>query len=435
MKPNYLILTPIAIFLILLSACKNEDEIASLKTTATAIDDVAAQNTTLSALSGGLVTTYKGLTITFSNNSSIGTISRPTTGFTSVPSPAYDYSVDLVRDVAAQTIRLFHGGRFKDAMSDGDHTLARKVSYAGSANIANWQSSSSWISPPLYPSGTELPRGLWRQPEDVPGGNPNAWDAGNYMDPEVIKVGGVYYQFTQCEITGSRNVDGSPTVSPGSGVWADRIQLYTSTSGEGGWTKYLPGGVNRGVITNIPAAERSTRKFGHHEMMYEAGAAKPWVMYVYSHLNNVPKGYFRIKSTTPHTFDWSTAQLCSGFSQLGNKTGYVDVPGGRLYMRISHTANSAGKRVPTFRFSSDGLNFDDGSAIVELIGHPSLNTYFLGFTTDYGTGANAPLTTGGTQFSFQYGGAASTSAVAPDIFNSDIWLGKTNMTVTGTLVP
>lgn len=172
-----------------------------------------------------------------------------------------------------------------------------------------------------------------------------------------------------------------------------------------------------------------------HEMMYEAGAAKPWVMYVYSHLNNVPKGYFRIKSTTPHTFDWSTAQLCSGFSQLGNKTGYVDVPGGRLYMRISHTANSAGKRVPTFRFSSDGLNFDDGSAIVELIGHPSLNTYFLGFTTDYGTGANAPLTTGGTQFSFQYGGAASTSAVAPDIFNSDIWLGKTNMTVTGTLVP
>ena len=382
------------------------------------------------ALASSLVTTYKGLTITFNNNLAYGTITRPYTGFTVGQEKAYDYSVDLVKDITNSVHRLFHGGRFKDYASDGDHVFERKVSFAGAGNIANWNSSSSWISPPLYPSSTELPRGLWRQPQ-ANGADPNNWDAGNNMDPEVIKVGSRWYCYTQTEITGNRRID-QYNETPGAGVWADRIKLYTSTNGEGGWSKYLPGGEDRGVVINLPAADRRKIQLDHHEMMYEAGAAKPWVMYVFWHLDGVAKGHVRIRSTTPHTFDWTTRESCSGMSQIGNKVGYVDVTGGRLYCRITFRTSASGKKVPTFQFSSDGLSFSNGSTPIELIGHPSLNLYFLGFATFDGTGK---MGTDPTNLTTEYGGSASVSPAAPEIFDADIWLGRTKIDISGTLVP
>ena len=387
-------------------------------------------NLTSSAFSS---TVYKGLTITISNNFEIGTIPRPTTG----GEPAYDYSAFLMKD--GNDMRLFQGGRFRDGISDGDHIFSRKVLATSAGDINAWRAATSYVEPtlnPPAPSSGEHPRPLWRQSEDT-GTDPTTWDSGNYLEPECIKVGGVYHLYNQVEIRAGDYID-FPTNEVAGPSPADRIRLQTSNNGEWGWTKLLPGGENRGMVINLPSATRRQIKLTHQEMIYEPGTALPWVMYVFWFDNGVAKGHVRMRSSDRGTFDWNTKEAVSGMAQLGNQIGYGDVPavgGGtaRLYVRITHVADANGIRVPSFQFSTDGLSWGFGSTPLQFIGHPTLSNFFLGMSTVDGTGQleyAAP-----DKFAMIYASSACIRASAPEIFNSDIWLGKTHLGFSGALQP
>lgn len=376
-----------------------------------------------------LSTVYKGLTITFHDGSSMGTANSGRNG-----ANIYDYSANIMVD--GNMTRLYHGGRYLDATSDGDHILARKVvdTYAG--NITYWNSSASWVQPTLVPAATVNPSAIWRQGEDV-GWDPKIWDSGNYLEPECIKVDGTYYMFSQVEIRAGDYIDvpANEVAGPSS---ADRIRLVTSPNGEANWVRVFPNGEYRGVVINLPVADDQQIKLTHQEMIYEPGKVKPWVMYVFWQNNYVNQGHVRIRSATPHTFDWNDRKWVSGMSQLGNQVGYTDVPktgGGttRLYFRITN-ADDAGRRVPSFQFSSDGLTWEFGSTVLKLWGHPTLNNYFLGFSTVDGTGQLKSYGAA-NNYNILYASCASVGAGSADIWNSDIWLGKTQMQLTGTLTP
>lgn len=386
-----------------------------------------------SSISAVSTTIYKGLTITISNNYAIGTILRPTTGGES----AYDYSPFLMKD--GNYMRLFHGGRFRDAVSDGDHIFQRKVLATTGGNISAWTAASAMVEPTLNPPSTgDHPRPLWRQWEDT-GYDPKIWDSGNYLEPECIKVGGLEHLYAQFEIRPGDFID-TPATEVAGPTAADRIRLQTSTNGIN-YNKVLPGGVSRGNVINLPAADRRSLKLTHQEMIYEGNKAKPWVMYVFWIKNGVAQGHVRMRSADPDTFDWNDRKACSGMAQLGNQIGYGDVPktgGGttRLYFRITYVTSSSGQTVPSFQFSTDGLIWSFGSTALEFIGHPTLNNYFLALSTVDGTGQlELDSPTNPNKFAMLYATSASTSATAPGIFGSDIWLGKTHLGVSGTLTP
>ncbi|MBB5437632.1 hypothetical protein HDC92_001304 [Pedobacter sp. AK017] len=388
------------------------------------VDDVTTAATVLS-------TVYKGITITFHQNYAVGTVNsgRGAANY-------YDYSGFMMLDQSTTQYRLYHGGRYLDAYSDGDNIFSRRVIKTGGGSLANWNSTASYVEPALNPTATVHPSAFWRQPEDV-GYDPHIWDSGNFLEPECIRVGGLYYLFSQVEIRPGDYIDFPATEVAGPSP-ADRIRLHTSVNGGSQWQKVFPGGVNRGVVYNLPAATRRQIKLTHQEMIYEPGTDKPWVMYVFWQNNGVNQGHVRIRSADPGTFDWPTREACSGMAQLGNQIGYTDVPksgGGtaRLYFRIT-MASDNGHLVPSFQFSSDGLIWGFGSATLKLVGHPTLNNYFLGFSTVDGTG-QLPPEGAANNYNMLYVSSAAVGSGNADIWNSDIWMGKTQMQLTGTLTP
>lgn len=323
-----------------------------------------------------------------------------------VEEPAYDYSVHMMKD--GPIYKMWHGGRWRtlDADgkvlpgADGDHTM-----FAWSKYGRKWFRK---IDGAVFPKGDEI--------------GPQDWWTNNYLEPEVIKLKGKYYMFWQCEIDPGYKVDTGETATAA----ADRIVLSTSDDGVN-WKRIG----DRGVVINVsnPAATKLT----HHEAIYvpDDKDGKPWWLYTFHFVDNVPMGHVRIRSNDPTTFDWNEREHVSGMSQIGNQVGYADeAPGGRMFFRITFTDNGQKRTVPTLQLSRDGLTWVTGNS--GGLGRPLLagstdeknnrNAYFLGMSTVDGTGKLEQTKDGG--FRAFYGQTSCNGPGQPEIWFSEIGVGE-----------
>ncbi|MBI2844110.1 MAG: hypothetical protein HYX78_11980 [Armatimonadetes bacterium] len=325
---------------------------------------------------------------------------------------AYDYSVHITKD--ASRYRMYAGGRWRSALGDGDHVLQW---------VSNTGAGGTWAMPHSRPE-------FWQGQED---GYPNTWFSDNYIEPEVVKVDGTYYMYTQVQINPGRPIDipGQTAVTQ-----ADRIQLHTSTDGNN-WTRWS---TERGVVVNID--DPTITSLHHQEVIYVPwdSSGKPWWMYVGVHINGASKGYYRIRSSDPTTFDWQSRETGIPFSQFGNQTAYASqAPGGPLFVRITFVTDATGRKVPSLQFSRSGLRVwfwgDDGP--IKLDGSQdnskNKNCYFLGISTIDGTGELEYL--GNNTYRAIYGATTSNSPVAPDIFYSEIGAGELTFQLLDTTAP
>jgi len=318
---------------------------------------------------------------------------------------AYDYSVDIIRD--GDAYRMYAGGRWKRSgvkFADGDHVM-QYVSKDGAAG--------TWTMPRERPE-------FWNGAED---GKPGKWYSSNTMDPEVMKVNGQYYMFTQVMVS-----PGAPIDLPGqkATVQADRIQLFTSPNGSD-WTRFS----ERGVVVNLD--DPCSTNLHHEELLYVPWDKLPFWLYVAAKVNGTNEGYSRIRSADPKTFDWQLREKGANLGQLGNQLAYAkQAPGGPLFVRITFVADKTGRKVPSLQFSRDGMEWfvgDDGP--VKLDGSKddadNKNCYFLGLSTIDGTGELEYL--GDNTFRAIYGASTSNSPTAPAIFKSEIGVGDLIFTI------
>ena len=323
---------------------------------------------------------------------------------------AYDYSAHVIYDVTEGLYRIYAGGRWRESGGaiDGDHMLR----YESETGVGN-----SWS----MATGPEFPQGK----DD---GYPDLWFRHNYMDPEIMKVDGTYYCYTEAQIDPGDPVD-YPTgaVNEFTSEIA-RIQLHTSTDGVN-WNRWS---TQRGVITNI--AQPTLTHTHHHEALYVPWDAdgKPFWLYFAIAIDGTQSGYHRIRSADPTTFDWNTKEVAN-LAQLGNQIGYIeDAPGGPLFIRITFTneKNNTSRTVPSFQFSRNGLQWiiaDEGA--VELAGSDeSKNCYFLGFSTIDGKGQ---LQSAGEDNTYKavYVATTSQTPMAPEIYYSELGCGEVTLKI------
>lgn len=320
---------------------------------------------------------------------------------------AYDYSVNVIKDQAADLYRLYSGGRWRSDLGDGDHVL-QHTSATGAGGM--------WSMP--HPERPE-----WYQGDET--GQSGQWFSRNVLEPEVVKVDGVYYMYTQVMI-----LAGDPIDIPGqvAEAWADRIELHVSADGDN-WTRFE----QRGVIINLDEPTRTA--LHHQEVIHVPWDDKPFWMYVAAHVNDTFVGYHRIRSDDPTTFDASQAQVAS-LAQLGNQIGYLkQAPGGPLFVRITFTGNgdpADPRDVPTLQFSRDGLAWfwgDGGPVLLDgsKDNDANRNCYFLGLSSLDGTGEIEYL--GDHTYRAVYAATTSNSPVTPEIWHSEIGVGELTFTI------
>jgi len=313
--------------------------------------------------------------------------------------PAYNYSVDLMWDREQKKYRLYAGGRWRRPgipYGDGDHILQ----YFSSTGQG----------------GTWAPRGrpeFWTGYEE---GHPGKWWSNNYLEPEVLKMKGLYHMFWQVQVNPGTTLDNGQTAAAG----ADRIGLSTSRDGLN-WKRKT----DRGIVVNIdrPANTALT----HEEVIYvpDDPERKPWWLYLHYLVDGQMRGHVRIRSQDPTTFDWRERERCRGMSQLGNQMAYANrTSAGRIFVRITFTTNTALKReVPCLQFSRDGLSWW-GSVMLEGSKDTAKNRncYFLGISTLDGTGELERI--GKNTYRALYGATTCNSPVTMEIFDSKIGVGE-----------
>lgn len=320
--------------------------------------------------------------------------------------PAYDYSVHLVKD--GTKYKMWHGGRWRTLDIndkgmpgwDGDHAM-----YAWSPDGHKWFRK---IDGPAFLKGFEE-------------GAADSWYENNYLEPEVLKVGGTYYMFWQVEIDpGSKTDTGEKAINQ-----CDRIGLSTSKDGMN-WRRKT----DRGVVINI--TDPTITNLDHHEAIYvpDDPDGKPWWLYTFHFIEGKPAGHVRMRSSDPTTFDWAKREPVNGMAQIGNQIGYADeAPGGRVFVRITFTGDGD-RTVPVLQLSRDGLNWEaaqtqDGKTFLLASSEndkDNKNVYFLGMSTIDGTGKIERLKDG--RFHILYGATTSNGPGQPHIWKSEIGVGE-----------
>lgn len=315
--------------------------------------------------------------------------------------PAYDYSVHIIKD--GGLYRLYSGGRWRRPgvpHGDGDHVL-QHTSPTGAAG--------TWTMPRNRPE-------FWKGEEE---GHVGEWFANNYLEPEVVKVNGTYYMYTQVEID-----PGAPIDMPGKTAvtQCDRIQLHISSNGSD-WTRWSR---QRGVVVNLDEPTRTS--LHHQELIYVPWDDKPFWMYVGATVRGVWTGYHRIRSSDPTRFDWHQRESGVGLAQLGNQMAYAKgAPGGPLFVRITSARDRTGRRVPSLQFSRDGLTWfwgDEGPTLLDgsKDNLRNRNCYFLGISMIDGTGELESR--GNNTYHAIYGASTSNGPGQPHIWHSEIGVGE-----------
>ncbi len=316
---------------------------------------------------------------------------------------AYDYSVHIIRD--GGIYRMWVGARWKRPgvrYADGDHVL-QYVSRTGEGG--------TWRRLHNRPE-------VWQGREE---GYDRCWFSLHYLEPEVVKVGGVYYMFTQTCVP-----PGWPLDLPGltARTQADRIQLHTSRDAihwtRVSWWPSVVVNVDRPAYTNLH----------HQEVIYVPWDpdGRPWWMYVAVGQDGRHRGHVLIRSRSPRWFNFRAREPVIGFSQFGNQVGYAqEAPGGPLFVRITFAGDSTGRAVPALQFSRDGRRWTWGRGGPLLLdgskdNQHNRNCYFLGISTVDGTGRLEYL--GGGLWRAIYGATTCNRPVAPEIFWAEVGVGE-----------
>jgi len=354
-------------------------------------------------------------------------VNRPYTGEPSAGvsnQKAYDYSSFLMKDTSTGEYRLYTQGRYRariggigsfgGTVTDGDHVFLHTSPTGLGYTWVNQHPSQFNPEPkpaPLFLQGKFS-------------GEPNRWYSGNYNDPEVLKVGGVYYMYTQVEI---RPGDPLDTGHVAQNYWADRVQLHTSSDGIN-FTRFA----DRSVFVNIP--DPVAYDIGHHEVMYVPwdDSGRPFWMYTRYFLNGVFSGHVRIRSNDPYTFDWSAAEVPQGMIGIGQQVGYIpNVGGAPLYARITGLEAPDGRWVPTMQFSRDGLTWLMSSGEPMYLAGSTTDDprfrllFYFGMSTLDGTGEWEEIRPG--MYRVVY---AATAGNTESIFDSEIGVGEMFVTFT-----
>ncbi|MCD6351690.1 MAG: hypothetical protein J7M26_06190 [Armatimonadetes bacterium] len=316
---------------------------------------------------------------------------------------AYDYSVHIIKD--GPWYRLFCGGRWRRPgvpYADGDHVM-QYISQTGRGG--------TWKRVHFRPE-------FWQGGEE---GAVDSWYAGHYLEPEVVKVGGTYYMYTQVGISPGRPLDVPGLKAEG---WCDRIQLHTSRDALH-WHRWSK---ERGVVVNLDDPTHTA--LHHQEVIYVPWDpdGRPWWMYVAVNGAGGFLGFVRLRSDDPTTYDWEQQEPVYGLAQLGNQIAYArQMPGGPLFVRITFAGNEERRAVPALQFSWDGLKWMWGEGGPLLLdgskdNDRNPNCYFLGISTINGTGELEYR--GDGRYYAIYGATTSKSPVAPDIFWSEVGVGE-----------
>ncbi|MHB9038203.1 MAG: carboxypeptidase regulatory-like domain-containing protein [Armatimonadota bacterium] len=320
---------------------------------------------------------------------------------------AYDYSEHIILD--GSTYRLYSGGFwYQPGLYNGDHVL-QFTSLTGEGGTWTMPHSER---PEFYNGGEEGHSGTWYQ--------------GQSLEPEVVKVNGVYYMYAQVEIVYGQPIDISGQTAQG--IQADRIQLFTSSDGSN-WTRYT----ERGVVTNV--ADPTHTALHHQEVVYCPWdvEGKPFWMYVGYQINPSSTaygsvlGHYRIRSNDPYTFDWNNRES-TWLPQWGNQISYAyQATGGPFFVRITETADSSGRIVPSLCFSREGLTWTWGGHEGDILlegstdNNNNKNCYFLGMSTIDGKGELEYL--GNDTYHAIYAAATSNTPISPEILYSEVGCG------------
>jgi hypothetical protein len=315
--------------------------------------------------------------------------------------PAYDYSVDLMKD--GDKYRMWYGGRWRTVDKNGDSLPNHDGDHVLSGSSPDGRTWYRRIDAPEFPKGDEI--GF------------KDWWTNNYLEPEVLKVNGIYHMFWQAEIDPGQRLDGGGLAAR----QTDRIGISVSLDGVL-WQRKT----NRGVVINIP--DPTVTNLDHEEAVYvpDDKDGKPWWLYTFHFIDGKAAGHIRIRSSDPSTFDWNAREPVSGMSQIGNQIGYADeAPSGRMFFRITFTGNKEGRTVPTLQLSRDGLNWFGGDKPMlasTMNNKNNKNVYFLGLSTIDGTGKIERLKDG--RFHALYGATTCNGPGQPDIWFAEIGIGE-----------
>lgn len=338
--------------------------------------------------------------------------------------------------------RLYTSSRWKNndiRSCDGDHTIQHRSSTGG---------AGTWVTPhdpprPEYWQGREevgCPENCtpncqaFAPPEVV-----ENWYWDNQCEPIVIKVPNYqgsgsdkYFMYSDIAINAGWPIDYPAGAVAGNGV--GRTQVHTSDDGSN-WTRFT----DRGVVINFDNPEYTTvtqpLALYVPKTVYDpdpGGEEKPFWLYVFEIDQTMGpgiegmKGYYRIRSADPYTFDWQERERTRG-PGFNDKLAYaIQTPGGPLFMTPKREENSEFRFVPTLYFSRDGINwFGDG---IEMSGSKNNYRYsdisYTIISTLNGTGELKYI--GNNSYYAIYGGM--TTNVSP--FYSRIGVGDTIITVT-----
>jgi hypothetical protein len=339
---------------------------------------------------------------------------------------AYDYSSHLIKDTASGQYRLYTQGRYRARIGgigsfggtvvDGDHVFLHTSPTGLGYTWTN-------VHPAAF-NPEPKPAPLFLQGKFA--GQPNQWFSGNYNDPEVVKVNGIYYLYTQVEIAPGTPLDTGEIAQT---YWADRVQLHTSTDGIN-FTRFA----DRSVFINIP--NPTAYDIGHHEVMYVPwdDTGRPFWLYARHFINGQFANHVRIRSNDPYTFDWNNAEYPIGMIGIGQQVGYIrDAGGAPLYTRITGLEHPDGRWVPSLQFSRDGLNWQLGmlgsGAPLLLPGSETEDPrfqllFFFGMSTLDGTGEWEEVSPGVYRVVF-----SATAGNTSSIFDSEIGVGEMFITL------
>lgn len=292
---------------------------------------------------GGQLTVYSNF---FGHDSAID---RPTTG--QDREAAYNYSVFPLQPSEGGPLLLFTGGRWRDEARsiDGDHILLHQ-------QVDGPHQPFAMPYDPPRPVTTQ-----GRFEGEGPEYGLTHWWTGNFMDPEVVRVDGKWYLYTQVQVNTGDVLDaetGLRAEAP-----ADRTQLHTSEDGLE-WERWSR---RRGVVINEDEPTRTLKT--HHEILYAPWDAddRPWWLYVNTFIDYV-KGsrenksqFYRIRSDDPTTFDWQKRERVDNFQHLGNQTAWLWEEGGEaepLLLRITHRKfPEIDRHNLILQYSRDGLEW------------------------------------------------------------------------------
>jgi len=345
-------------------------------------------------------------------------IDRPETGRDR--QAAYNYSAFLLQPSEGGPLQLFSGGRFRDEEKgwDGDHILLHEAVDGP---------HKPFVMP--YPE----PRPVTTQGRFEGEGPDYAltnWWTGNYMDPEVVRMDGKWYLYTQVQVNPGDVLD--PETGLKAEAPSDRTQLHISEDGLE-WERWSR---RRGVVINEDLPTRTLKT--HHEVLYAPwDEESPWWLYINTFLDYV-KGsrdnvsqFYRIRSDDPTTFDWQEREIVENFQHLGNQTAYLwEGPGTEpLLLRITHRKfPEIDRHNLILQYSSDGLKWftlGGEKAPLQLDGSKNKlynrSSLFPGISTIDGTGQIESL--GDGWFRAYYGATTSNGGGQPHIWRSQIGIG------------